>query len=184
MDGALRRGPSDDDIGPPGGARRPRIPAVAGDVGAQNSKDLFTAISVCGGRLSFVQRRCVCVAGCSKFIRSGASSVVPHSRPNAANCLDAAQRWAAADPSCHRFHVVQGMPEGWTARILCLQRPDGSIEVFRPMLKYFRENTGAAVRGRTPLRKPSDCCGTMAPRPSTGTHRQNELAALISRIQS
>lgn len=40
------------------------------------------------------------------------------------------------------YHVtvpmaVEGM-EGWTARVLCLQHPDGEIEVFRPLLKYFK----------------------------------------------
>lgn len=34
---------------------------------------------------------------------------------------------------------VRGMPEGWTARVLYRQRPDGSVEIFRPLLKYFRE---------------------------------------------
>jgi hypothetical protein len=39
-------------------------------------------------------------------------------------------------------HVTVQMPvegmEGWTARVLCLQHPDGEVEVFRPLLKYFR----------------------------------------------
>jgi hypothetical protein len=33
---------------------------------------------------------------------------------------------------------VEGMPEGWTARILFLRRPDDTIEVFLPLLKYFK----------------------------------------------
>ena len=28
--------------------------------------------------------------------------------------------------------------EGWTARVLCLQHADGQVEVFRPLLKYFK----------------------------------------------
>jgi len=33
---------------------------------------------------------------------------------------------------------VEGMPEGWTARVLCLHRDDGTVEVYLPLLKYFR----------------------------------------------
>src|ERR1700730_17302898 len=33
---------------------------------------------------------------------------------------------------------VEGMPEGWTARVLCLHRADGTIEVYLPLLKYFK----------------------------------------------
>ncbi|WP_431201372.1 hypothetical protein ACQ86E_19575 [Bradyrhizobium betae] len=40
------------------------------------------------------------------------------------------------------YHVTVPMPvegmEGWTARVLCLQHPGGEIEVFRPLLKYFK----------------------------------------------
>jgi hypothetical protein len=39
-------------------------------------------------------------------------------------------------------HVSVQMPmedmEGWTARVLCLHHPDGRIEVFQPLLKFFR----------------------------------------------
>jgi transposase len=43
----------------------------------------------------------------------------------------------------NRDHVtvpmpVEGMPEGWSARVLVLHRPDGAIEVFLPLLKYFK----------------------------------------------
>ena len=33
---------------------------------------------------------------------------------------------------------VEGMPEGWTARVLYLHRPDGTVELFEPLLKYFK----------------------------------------------
>ena len=34
--------------------------------------------------------------------------------------------------------AVEGMPEGWTARVLHLHRPDGTVEMFEPLLKYFK----------------------------------------------
>jgi hypothetical protein len=34
--------------------------------------------------------------------------------------------------------AVEGMPEGWTARVLYLHRPDGTVEMFEPLLKYFK----------------------------------------------
>jgi hypothetical protein len=49
--------------------------------------------------------------------------------------------WSPQGPQpIHHVSVsmpVEGMPEGWTARVLCLRRPDGEVEVFRPLLKYF-----------------------------------------------
>jgi hypothetical protein len=39
---------------------------------------------------------------------------------------------------------VEGMPEGWTARVLVLHRPDGTIEVFLPLLKYFKAHQRAS----------------------------------------
>ncbi|WP_456635837.1 hypothetical protein [Bradyrhizobium sp. USDA 10063] len=36
---------------------------------------------------------------------------------------------------------VEGMAEGWTARVLCLSRPDGVVETFGPLLKYFKAHS-------------------------------------------
>jgi hypothetical protein len=35
---------------------------------------------------------------------------------------------------------VEGMPEGWTARVLYLHRPDGAVEMLEPLLKYFKDH--------------------------------------------
>lgn len=49
--------------------------------------------------------------------------------------------WTAPGPQ-PLHHVAVPMPvegmEGWTARVLCLQHSDGTVEVFRPLLKYFK----------------------------------------------
>lgn len=42
------------------------------------------------------------------------------------------------------YHVsaaahAKKMPSGWTARVLFLQKPDGSIEAYGPLVRYFRE---------------------------------------------
>jgi hypothetical protein len=53
-----------------------------------------------------------------------------------------ARLWFADGPQ--PFHhvtlpmAVEGMPEGWTARVLYLHRPDGTVEMFEPLLKYFK----------------------------------------------
>jgi len=56
--------------------------------------------------------------------------------------------WSVKGPQpIHHVTVpmsVEGMPEGWTARVLVLQRPDGSIEVFLPLLKYFKAHQRAS----------------------------------------
>jgi hypothetical protein len=35
---------------------------------------------------------------------------------------------------------VESMPEGWTARVLYLHRPDGTVELYQPLLDYFTAN--------------------------------------------